>query len=580
MKRFFQILLIVTLLSTFYLFSDSDSDEYLKIENKIDKIENILSEGDSLYKNRMIEEYIASLKTALKLSQEERRKDYEIKVVFRLAAIYQNAALPSLSLELLEKYKNMIFKDGKKENLFFYYRRMGFLSYYAFNQVDKGLDYFKKLLDLSLSLNDFNKICLSYYYISMIYRDKADYDSALENLGKAEAYYNEGNKMISYGAIMNNLGDLYELKKDYDKAYEYYYKSYEDYIKNDNFYGLIVNYTNLASIHKYRKEYNKALDYQLKSLKLAEKYKVQNSILDNYVMLHGIYSALDSFDIALEYYNKYSLFDKILLIPNIADVVNRIENKYDLEKKMNENEILNLKLGKEKMLRNALILTFLILFLVFYLAFYKKLQIRRIQELRLKEEKIKAELSSLQSKMNPHFLFNSLNSISTLILKSPAAAEKMIEHLSLLLRYTLRNSQQNFVTLQEELNIVEKYLEIEKIRFQERLNYKIDFDNDLANVTIPPLTIQPLVENSIKHGIANLIEGGLIEIKCSRVSKNLMVISVFDNGNGVSGKLENAKSGIGLKNIQERLKIIYGDDFEFEILSSNGFKVNIYIPLK
>ena len=241
---------------------------------------------------------------------------------------------------------------------------------------------------------------------------------------------------------------------------------------------------------------------------------------------------------------------------------------------------MNLRLGKERILRNALILLFFILLLIFYLIFYKKLQIRRIQELRLKEEKVKAELSSLQSKMNPHFLFNSLNSISTLIVKSPDAAEKMIEHLSLLLRYTLRNSQQNFVTLQEEISIVEKYLEIEKIRFQERLSYKIDIDEDLKNVTIPPLTIQPLVENSIKHGISMLIEGGMIEIKCSRVSNNLIVISVFDNGNGVTGKLETAKSGIGLKNIQERLKIVYGDDFDFEVISNNGFKVNIYIPLK
>jgi sensor histidine kinase YesM len=205
----------------------------------------------------------------------------------------------------------------------------------------------------------------------------------------------------------------------------------------------------------------------------------------------------------------------------------------------------------------------------------RKLREKEVNEERLERLRTRAELDALQAKINPHFLFNTLNSIASLISENPAAAESTVEKLSELFRYTLQRSGNTTVRLSEELEIVRSYLEIEKVRFGDRLRFDIRADESLNDFRIPPLLIQPLVENSIKHGIANEPLGGSVDVEVKR-SATSCVISVTDSGKGFSPPGEDP--GFGLKSIRERLSLAYGERASLRIQEGSS-RILITIPL-
>ncbi len=205
-----------------------------------------------------------------------------------------------------------------------------------------------------------------------------------------------------------------------------------------------------------------------------------------------------------------------------------------------------------------------------------KLIEKELNEERLIRMKMEAEIQALQAKINPHFLFNTLNSIASLISENPKAAEATVEKLSELFRYTLKNAEKNTVSLAEELDIVRTYLEIEKVRFGDRLQYDIACDAAVGDFRIPALIIQPLVENSIKHGIATELRGGTIHVKATQTGKECL-ISVVDDGKG----FDETKSvnGFGLRSIEERLQLLYGESASLRIVPDSRTHFLITIPI-
>ena len=205
-----------------------------------------------------------------------------------------------------------------------------------------------------------------------------------------------------------------------------------------------------------------------------------------------------------------------------------------------------------------------------------QLREKELNEERLTRTKMEAELQALQAKINPHFLFNTLNSIASLISENPKAAESTVEKLSELFRYTLKSAENNTVTVAEELDIVRTYLEIEKVRFGERLQYEIICNDAVREFMIPALIIQPLVENSIKHGIASEVKGGIITVKVVREDGNCL-ISVIDNGKGVGDAKD--VTGFGLRSIEERLQLRYGASASLRLIPDKQTHFLITIPL-
>lgn len=189
-----------------------------------------------------------------------------------------------------------------------------------------------------------------------------------------------------------------------------------------------------------------------------------------------------------------------------------------------------------------------------------------------------ARLEALKMQIQPHFLFNTLNSISVLMRDDVPTANKMLVRLSELLRTALKSENSKTVSLQEELDFLRGYLEIEQMRFQDRLTVNFKIENETLEAKIPNLLLQPLVENAIRHGIAKLSESGKISIESKR-NNGFIELSVSDNGNGLD-ESHISQNGIGLKNTRERLEKLYGEKQCFEIISSEneGFKVKIKIP--
>ncbi|HTR79986.1 MAG TPA: sensor histidine kinase [Bacteroidota bacterium] len=206
----------------------------------------------------------------------------------------------------------------------------------------------------------------------------------------------------------------------------------------------------------------------------------------------------------------------------------------------------------------------------------RQLREKELNEERLTRTKMEAELQALQAKINPHFLFNTLNSIASLISENPKAAESTVEKLSELFRYTLKNAEKNTVTLAEELSIVKTYLEIEKVRFGDRLQFELKCDPSVEGLNIPALIVQPLVENGVKHGIGPKVGGGTIRIEATQTDGQCC-ISVVDDGDGL--KETGNKNGFGLRSIEERLRLRYGDAASLRIVPGSGTHFLITIPI-
>ena len=193
-----------------------------------------------------------------------------------------------------------------------------------------------------------------------------------------------------------------------------------------------------------------------------------------------------------------------------------------------------------------------------------------------------AELENLRMRLNPHFLFNSLQSISTLSQKDPKTASLMISRLGDLLRVALNEHSNAESTLEMELTHTDAYIAIEKMRFSDKLSVLHDIAPETTRALVPSFMLQPLVENAVKHGLQSNGTLGLIWIK-SRCEDERLVLSVSDNGVGISGKqLTDLEIGTGLGSTCERLKRMYGDEYSFSIqqLSEGGTEVRIALPLK
>jgi LytS/YehU family sensor histidine kinase len=189
-----------------------------------------------------------------------------------------------------------------------------------------------------------------------------------------------------------------------------------------------------------------------------------------------------------------------------------------------------------------------------------------------------AQLDALKMQLHPHFLFNTLNTISVMMQQDVPAANKMLVRLSSLLRTALANSGEHEIPVRDELEFLRNYLEIEQTRFGNRLSVKIEADPGSLDALVPNMVLQPLAENAIRHGVGSRSLKGLVEVKIARLN-GAVILSVYDNGPG-PGAGEEPGNGIGLANTKARLAQLYGTDSSFELsqLPSGGTVATVSIP--
>jgi len=209
-----------------------------------------------------------------------------------------------------------------------------------------------------------------------------------------------------------------------------------------------------------------------------------------------------------------------------------------------------------------------------------RLQVESLNRVQIEQELTETELRLLQAQIEPHFLFNTLSNIIGLIDPKPHQAKKMLEDFTHYLRASLQRTRRQKSTLAQEVGLLKAYLSIQSVRMGERLNYHFDLPDDLEKIALPPLMIQPLVENAIKHGLESSLEGGSINIKVC-CEDDQLVIEVCDTGRGLKAQ-DDLGSGFGLDNIRRRLNVLYGEKSTLH-LSENppqGVKACLRLPLQ
>ena len=212
--------------------------------------------------------------------------------------------------------------------------------------------------------------------------------------------------------------------------------------------------------------------------------------------------------------------------------------------------------------------------------YYQRLRERETQTAQLQHELVEARLDALRMQLNPHFLFNTLHAISSLIHDNPQAADRVVARLSELLRLTLDQTKPQEVPLSEEMAFLDRYLEIEQTRFAERLRVEKDISPETQQALVPYLILQPLVENAVRHGIEPREDLGLLQICASRKNGRLELV-VRDNGEGTGWTIDlSTTKGIGLSNTQSRLRHLYGQNCKFELspAEGGGLEARVEIP--
>lgn len=218
-------------------------------------------------------------------------------------------------------------------------------------------------------------------------------------------------------------------------------------------------------------------------------------------------------------------------------------------------------------------------FMAYY--YFQQYKDREVQMVVMENELSNAQLKALRNQLQPHFLFNALNTVSALMSSNVKDAQRVLAKLATLLRTMLDQDQQHEIPLRDEIDYLKNYLFIEQTRFMDRLSVNYDMHPESLKAIVPNLILQPLVENAIKHGFSNITENGTIDVK-SYIKNNQLHMIIEDDGAGCDdcdSLLENA--GIGLTNTYQRLKEIYKNNFTFKLESEKGkgFKVHIAIPL-
>lgn len=216
----------------------------------------------------------------------------------------------------------------------------------------------------------------------------------------------------------------------------------------------------------------------------------------------------------------------------------------------------------------------LIYFLVHFLENYKKAE---IENLRWEAASREAELNRLKSQLNPHFMFNAMNSIRALVGENPARAKEAVTQLANLLRNTLQMGKYKLIPFGQELDVVKDYVAIESVRLEERLQVEWNIEAGCESVELPPLMLQTLVENGIKHGIAKIPEGGKLTVNAKRINNGLDIII---RNSGQYDEKQSPESGFGLRNTLERLELLYGTKARFSIANENSHTVitRLFIP--
>lgn len=423
------------------------------------------------------------------------------------------------------------------------YQNMGVMHYYQ-KDFDKAFENYQKALSLRRQTGEFNYVAQLFNNMGSVMRRKKEYDSAIAYYHKALEIKQKLNDKQSLATSFMNLSVAYQYKQDFVSAINYSKKAVDLDKETGNDYDLASAHITLGEIYLKMGKAREAKEAANTALALAQKLKSNELLFNTYEELALCDTLVGDHKSAFLHYIDAMYYKDQVYTKEKSEAVSRMQTFYETEKKDGEIKLLNAdNVIKEKQQKYLLAILFLFLFLlaIALWAFFNKQRDNKIlrkqkAEIESKTEQLKdqaAQIARLSSQMNPHFLFNALNSLQKFVLqKQEARTLDYISQLSSLMRLTLNNSTREYISLSEEINYLSLYLEFEKNLLGTDLTYNFETGEiDANNLLIPPMLIQPLVENAVKHGLSGKTGKKLLLIRFETNSDMLKII-VRDNGTG------------------------------------------------
>ncbi len=470
--------------------------------------------------------------------------------------------------------------------------------YLALRQYDLALQQFEKSIQIQKELQDKRGLAINYQNIGFAQENLLLLDEALENYKKALKFDEEIDSKVGKIICENSIASVHIKKRNYEKALDIMESVLPEAIDYSNKYYLARTYNNLGCAQLKVEKYKEAEETLKEGLKISSGFENKKNEIRSLYLLSELYENTEDLQKSHNFYKQASQLEKKTLDEKNISYVSNLISKHNMQSKRNEIDYLESQSKIESLLflknRNILIIT-LITIALLSIALYS---IYRQKLINNDKTVLLLEQQALQTQMNPHFLFNALNSIKLYIINNDQKqAVYYLNKFSKLIRNILDVSKVKEVSLKEEIATMGLYMSIENIRFSNEIKYSVDVDPDLNTDTIkvPPLILQPFIENAIWHGLSSKEENKEIILSASKVSENIVEVTIADNGIGRSAaaKIKEGKSlkrkSVGIELTKERLKT-FSDDYEeeFELVYHDlknedntpaGTKVSIKIPL-
>ncbi|WP_299125922.1 tetratricopeptide repeat protein [uncultured Winogradskyella sp.] len=484
-----------------------------------------------------------------------------VKGNFPLAIEYQHK-----SLEINEKRKDTTLISFSLNNLGVIYNSLG--------NHEKAIPFVKQALEIQKKSGDKKRIAETLNNLGALYINIKNYEEAHKYLKEALHLCQDINNKFIEGNTLNNIGSVFLYKKNYYNSLEYYEKASIINLNIGNKRALLTTYFGLARVYANLKKNAEALTYALKSKRLSQDFKLVEMERHIHELLVKIYKSNRNYKKALENHEQYKILSDSIFNKTNLEKIAQLEAEYKYRQALDSANIRELKLTKtvaatsqdlEKTQRNylwAIIGVLLLSILLGAIVFYQKLK-----NAKSKTQNAIMEQKLLRSQMTPHFIFNSLSVLQGMILnKEEKKSVHYLSKFSKLLRITLENSRDKTVLLSQELTAVQDYLALQTL---ENDAYKctilVEDSIDVPTFEIPPMLIQPFVENAIEHAFVNQSEDKKIDIRLMYKNKKL-ICNIADNGVGINSKRETNnknKNSLATTITSERLKVL-SKDFNME----------------
>ena len=428
-------------------------------------------------------------------------------------------------------------------------------------------------------------------------REIAEQYSLLQQYDSARYYYSciDTSNQRALRFYLVSLGKYYFLQKEYTKALPNLIRGLNYHKRINDRNQVMITLVDLAKTHLALQNNTEALAYAREALIMAKQSGAKQVIRDGCQILYSIYDKLKKTDSAYFYYSRFVTMNDSILTDKVKGKLAAFTFEQRIELLNKEKEIQHIQLQKQSLQRNILIGSIIILLLLAAIIFRNiilgrknekqklehQLELQRLEssetKTQLQQQATELEMQALRAQMNPHFIFNSLNSINRFILqKNSAQASEYLTKFSRLMRMILQNSQASLISLESELESLELYLNLEVLRFDNHFDYKISVadDLDLSELKVPPLIIQPYVENAIWHGLMHKEEKGQLDIEVSQ-EDNYLFVKVIDNGIGrrkaeeLASKSATKHKSMGLKITADRIAMMRRANSDESVIKIN-----------